>query len=164
MKLYVKEKTFSMHNKIFVKDENNLDVYEILSNFPSFRDKITINDKSGNRIVYIEQELFHMTPNYNIYINEEFAFKMTREFPLLKNDYLLSNGYKVAGDFRMVNFAIYDNENNQIGSIKRTTGFISIGGSEKYEVDIMDHNKKEIILAILATITNDINRDTNSSS
>jgi len=160
MKLYVNEKLFSLHNKFYVKDENDVDVYEISSKIISFGDKTTINDMQGNKIAYIEQELFHITPNYNVYIGDDFSFKIVKKFQLFKNDYSLSNGYKVEGNFMMLDFIVYDDNNIQIGSIKRK--FISIG--DKYEINIDDINKKEIVLAIIVAITNDVNRNQNSSN
>ena len=157
MKLYVNEKLLSLHNRFYIKDENDRDIYEISSKVFSIGDKTTITDMNGNKIVYIEQELLHIMPNYNIYINDNFFCKITKKFQLFKNDYILSNGYKVAGNFLMLDFAIYDDVNNQIGSIKRK--FITIG--DKYEIDIQDINKKEIVLAIIAAISNDINRNQN---
>ena len=159
MKLYVNEKLFSIHNKFYVKDENDIDVYEISSKIISLGDKTTINDMRGNKIVYIEQELFHIMPNYNVYINDAFSFKITKKFQLFKNDYILSNGYRVEGNFMMLDFIVYDDNNNQIGSIKRK--FISIG--DKYEISINDISKKEIVLSIIVAITNDVNRDQNAS-
>ncbi len=159
MKLYVNEKLFSIHNKFHVKDENDMDVYEISSKVISIGDKTTINDMQGNKIAYIEQEIFHIMPNYNVYINDTLVFKITKKFHLFKNDYILSNGYRVEGNFLMLDFVIYDENNNQIGSIKRK--FISIG--DKYEISIDDVNKKEIVLSIIVAITNDVNRDQNAS-
>ena len=160
MKLYVNEKLFSIHKKFYVKDENNMDVYKISSKIISFGDKTTINDMQGNKIVYIEQELFHLTPNYKVYIGDKFTFKIIKKFQLFKNDYVLSNGYRVEGNIMMLDFVVYDDNNIQIGSIKRN--FISIG--DKYEINIDDINKKEIVLAIIVAITNDVNRNQNSSS
>lgn len=159
MKLYVNEKLFSVHKKFYIKDENNSNVYEISSKIISFGDKTTISDMNGNKIAYIEQELFHITPNYNVYINDNFEFKIIKKFQLFKNDYSLSNGYRVEGNFMMLDFAVYDDNNNQIGSIKRK--FISMG--DKYEIDISDTKNKDIVLAIIVAITNDVNRNQNSS-
>ena len=154
MKLYANEKTFPIiHHKIFIKDENDMDIYEISSKFR----KTTINDMNENKIDYIEKKYFSITPNYNIYINNEPILKIKKINPF-ENEYLLSNGCKVTGDFRMLNFVIYDGKNNQIGNIKRTTKFISIGGSDKYEIDIIDLTKKEIILAILVPIADYIRK------
>jgi len=160
MKLYVNEKLFSIHRKFYVKDENGIDVYEISSKFLTIGDKTTINDMQGNQIAYIEQEILHFTPHYNIYITGSYPFKIARKFQLFKNDYVLSNGYRVDGGFMMLDFVIYDENNNQIGSIKRK--FISIG--DKYEITIDDESKKNIVLAIIVTITNDVNRGQSSSS
>ena len=160
MKLYVNEKLFSIHNRYYVKDENDMDVYEISSKVISIGDKTTINDMQGNRIAYIEQEIFHIMPNYNVYIIDAFVFKIAKKFQLFKNDYILSNGYRVEGNFMMLDFVIYDDKGNQIGSIKRK--FISIG--DKYEIEINDVNKKEIVLSIIVAITNDVDRNQNASS
>ena len=101
-----------------------------------------------------------MTPHYNIYINNVPAFQIARKFQIFKNDYTLSNGYTVVGDFFMFDFVIYDENNNQVGMIKRK--YFTIG--DKYEITIDDVSKKETILAIIVAITNDINRSQRSSS
>ena len=160
MKLYVNEKLFSFHNRFYVKDENDKDVYEISSKIISLGDKTTINDMEGNKVAYIEQEILHLTPHYNVYINDILEFQIIKKFQLFKNDYTLSNGYRVEGNFFMLDFTVFDNTNNQIGSIKRK--FISIG--DKYEIEINDISKKEIVLAIIVAITNDVNRSQNTSN
>lgn len=160
MKLYVNEKLFSFHNRFYVKDENDKDIYEISSKIISLGDKTTINDIEGNKIAYIEQEILHLTPHYNVYINDILEFQIIKKFQLFKNDYTLSNGYRVEGNFLMLDFKVFDSTNNQIGSIKRK--FISIG--DKYEIEINDISKKEIVLAIIVAITNDVNRSQNASN
>ena len=160
MKLFVNEKLFSIHNKFYVKDENDNDVYKISSKVFSIGYKTTISDMDGNKIVYIEQELFHLTPHYKVFINDELTFKITKKLQLIKNDYSLSNGYRVDGNLLMLDFSIYDDNDNEIGSIKRK--FISIG--DKYEIDINDDSKKEIVIAIIVAITNDVNRSQNYAS
>ena len=78
----------------------------------------------------------------------------------LNYENILRNEYRVEGNFMMLDFIVYDDNNTQIGSIKRK--FISIG--DKYEISINDISKKEIVLAIIVAITNDVNRNQNSSS
>ena len=160
MKLYVNEKLFSFHNRFYVKDENDKDVYEISSKIISLGDKTTINDMEGNKVAYIEQEILHLTPHYNVYINDILEFQIIKKFQLFKNDYTLNNGYRVDGNFFMLDFKVFDDNNIQIGSIKRK--FISIG--DKYEIEINDISKKEIVLAIIVAITNDVNRSQNTSN
>ena len=160
MKLYVNEKLFSIHRKFYEKDENDVDVYEISSKVISLGDKTTISDMRGNKIAYIEQEILHIMPNYNIYIGDDLICKISKKLQLFKNDYTLSNGYSVKGNFLMFDFTLYDNENNEIGNIKRK--LISIG--DKYEINIIDLNKKELVLAIVVAIANDVNRSQRNSN
>ena len=105
MKLYVNEKLFSMHKKFYIKDENNFDVYEISSKFFSFGDKTTIKDMNDEKVVYIEQELFHLTPNYNVYINDEFSFKITKKYQPFKKSVTISfdKPYKITGNIEEEN-------------------------------------------------------------
>lgn len=154
MKLYVNEKLFSIRNKFYVKNESGDDVFEISSQIISIGDKTTIRDMKGNEIVYIEQELFHFTPNYKIYINNNLQCKITKKFQLLKNDYIIDNGYRVEGDIFSLDFEIYDKENNKIGNVARK--FFSIG--DQYEIDIHDEKDVKMVLAIVVAIANDINR------
>ena len=65
-----------------------------------------------------------------------------------------NNGYKVEGNFMMLDFIIYDETDNIIGKITRK--YFSIG--DKYEIDIIDETKIVLILSIIVTIANDINR------
>ena len=158
MKLYVEEKLLSIHDKFYVKDEQGVDVYEISSKVISIGAKTTISDMQGNIIAYIEQDILHLMPNYNIYINDKLEFTISKEFQLIKNDYSISNGYRVNGDFMMLNFEIFDDNNNVIGSITRK--FFSIG--DKYEINIDNPIYKEIVLAIIVAIKTDVNRNQNS--
>lgn len=160
MKLYINEKIFSIHNKFFVKDENGNDVYEISSKAISLGDKTTITDMGGNKIAYIEQELFHLMPNYNIYVDDNLLCKITKKFKLFKHSYELSNGYRVDGDCLMLNMDVYNDANQQIGSIKKQ--LFSFG--DKYEIELFDEKELKIALAIIVAIANDVNRSQSTAN
>lgn len=154
MKLYVNEKLFSIRNKFYVKNESGDDVFEISSQIISIGDKTTIKDMQGNEIAYIEQEIFHFTPNYKIYINGNLQSKITKKFQFFKNDYIIDNGYRVDGDIFSLDFEIYNKENKKIGNVARK--FFSIG--DQYEIDIYEEKDVKMVLAIVVAIANDINR------
>ena len=160
MRLFINEKLFSIHHKFYVLNEQNENVYEIASQVISFGDKTTVTDMMGNKVAYIEQRLLHLMPNYDIYINDQLACTIAKKFKLFKNDYELSNGYKIEGNFMALNFTIYDKNGNQIGELSRK--FISIG--DKYTIDIYDESKLPIVLSIIVAITNDVNRAQNSNN
>lgn len=87
MKFYVKEKFFSIHRKFYIKDEQENDIYEISSKVISIGTKTTIKDMNGKEISYIKQNLLHLTPNYDIYINGELICNISKKFQLFRNTY-----------------------------------------------------------------------------
>ena len=86
--------------------------------------------------------------------------QISKKFKFFKNDYVLSNGYRVDGDWLALDFSIYDSNNVFAGSIKRK--FISIG--DKYEITIDNEKDYILILAIIMAITNDVNNAQQGSS
>lgn len=154
MKYYIHEKLISLHRKFYVYDENGKKVYEISSKLISVGDKTTLYDMRGKKYAYIEERILHLMPHYDIYLEDHLVCSISKKFQLIKNDYKLTNGYKVNGNFLACNFQIKDPHGDIMGSIKRK--LISI--RDKYEIDIFDEKQELLALAILIAITNDVNR------
>ena len=160
MKLFVKEKLFSIHNRYYIYNENEEQVYEIESKAISIGDKTTIYDKAHNIVAYIEQEIFNLTPHYNVYIDNEYKYQIKKKFQFFKNDYELSNSYKVDGSTFNLNFAIINNYGKTVALVNRK--FLSIG--DKYQIEIIDEKDIDTILTIIVAITNDVDRSQSNSS
>ena len=160
MKLFVKEKVFSMHNRYYIYNESDELSYEIESKVFSIGDKTTIYDKDRNVVAYIEQEIFHLTPYYNVYIDDEYKYQIKKKFQFFKNDYELSNSYKVDGSTFNLNFAIINNNGKTVALVNRK--FLSIG--DKYQIEIIDEKDIYTILTIVVAITNDVDRNQSTSS
>ena len=160
MKLFVKEKLLSMHNRYYIYNENEELTYEIESKVISIGDKTTIYDKEHNVIAYIEQEIFHFTPHYNVYIEGKYKYQIKKKFHFFKNDYELSNMYKVEGSTFSLNFTITNNYGKTIALVNRK--FLSIG--DKYQIEIIDEDDIYTILTIIVAITNDVDRSQSNSS
>lgn len=160
MKLFVKEKILSMHNRYYIYNENEELTYEIESKIISFGDKTTIYDKRHNIVAYIEQEIFHWTPCYNVYFEGKYQYQIKKKFHLFKNDYNLSNMYKVVGSLFNLDFVIINNHGETVALINRK--FLSIG--DKYQIDVIDEKDINTILTIIVAITNDVDRNQANSS
>lgn len=160
MKLFVKEKLFSIHNRYYIYNENEEIEYEIESKAISIGDKTTIYDKEHNSIAYIEQEILHLMPHYNVYINGEYKFQIKKKFQMFKNNYELSNDYTVDGSTLSLDFIIKNNNGKEIAIINRK--FLSIG--DKYQIEIIDEKDINIILTIIVAITNDVDRSQSTAT
>ena len=160
MKLFVKEKLFSIHNKYYIYSENGELMYEIESKAISIGDKTTIYDKNHNVVAYIEQELFHLLPHYNVYIGNVYKYQIKKKLKMFKNDYELSNLYKVCGSIFNLDFTIVNNYGREIALVNRK--FLSIG--DKYQIEILDEKDLYTILTIIVAITNDVDRNQANSS
>ena len=160
MKLFVKEKLFSIHNRYYIYNENEKIEYEIESKAISIGDKTTIYDKEHNSIAYIEQEILHLMPHYNVYINGKYKFQIKKKFQMFKNNYELSNDYTVDGSTLSLDFIIKNNNGKEIAIINRK--FLSIG--DKYQIEIIDEKDINIILTIIVAITNDVDRSQSTAT
>lgn len=160
MKLYINEKLISLHNRFYIKDESGKDVLEMSSKMFSIGRKTWIKDMQDNELAYMQQEILHLMPHYNIFIYGQQVCQIAKKFKFFKNDYELSNGYKVDGNWLALDFSVLDNNGNFVGAIRRK--FISIG--DKYELDIADEQNYILILAIMMAITNDVNQAQNGDS
>ena len=160
MKLYINEKLISLHNRFYIKDESGKDVLEMSSQMFSIGRKTWIKDLQGNELAYMQQEILHLMPHYNIYIGGQMVCQIAKKFKLFKNSYELSNRYKVDGNWLALDFSIFDNNGKLVGSIRRK--FISIG--DKYEIEILDEQNYLLILSIMMAVTNDVNQAQQSDS
>ena len=156
MKLYINEKLISMHNKFYITDEKHNNLFEITNKVLTIGRKTSINDMSGNELIYIEEELFKLfESHYNVFCKGNFSYKIIKRFNIIKKVYELSNGYTAEGDIFNFCLSIYDNEQKHIANINKH--IISIG--DKYEIEVYDESKIIVILAIAATVVNDIDRN-----
>ena len=87
----------------------------------SLGSKTWIKDSNGKELAYIEQELFHLMPNYNVFINGQKEFNIKKKFKFFKNDYELSNNYRVEGNFLNHNFVVYNNRNEKVDNLESIT-------------------------------------------
>lgn len=161
MKLYIREKLISLHNRYFIYNEEGEQVYELESKYLSFNNKTKLLDMNGNELVYVEQELFHLRPVYLIYTGgNHVATVKKKTFIGLPIYEITELGYKVAGDLFSTEFNITDANNNLIASATRK--LISIG--DKYQLEILDEKNYLIILGILIAIINVVDDNQSAAS
>ncbi len=151
MKLFIKEKLISFHNRYFIYNEKGEQVYELVSKYFSVGNKTKLLDMDGKELVYVEQELFHLKPVYLLYIEGEFISTIKKKYfvglPVYEAPEL---NLKVEGNLLSTEYNIIDESDNIIANAKRK--YISIG--DKYQLEIYDEKNYLNILGILIAIIN----------
>lgn len=158
MRLHAKEKYLSIHNRYFIKDENGKDILEIARRIKLAENRICINDINGKELAYIKRELFQIQPKYNVFINNNLKYSITRDFKPFRSDFTLSNNYRVEGQFLSHNFTIYNDKNEKIAEIFREYFKIA----DKYVIDIIEEKDYLLILTVFVAITDFLDRSQRS--
>ena len=100
MKLYLKEKVFTVLDNFYVKDENGKNKYEIKRNFePAIGLKLHIYDDKGKELAYIKEKAVSIKPKFRIYVGGEHTATITKKIVSLRPKYEVEElGWKIKGN------------------------------------------------------------------
>ncbi len=158
MKLYIKEKFFSIADKFNVLDEESNTVYTVQGEVFSWGDKLHIYDAIGFEIGMVRQKVLSMLPRYFIDRNGQEAAEVIKKFTLLKQQYLvMPQGWVIQGDFCSHNYSVTSNGETIITVSKKWFTF-----GDSYELDIQSGVDPVLALSILMII--DACNDNSSSA
>lgn len=157
-KLYIKQKLFNIKQDFYIKDENGQDVYQIDGKLLNIGRKVILKDNLGNELAVIQQEILHIMPHYNIWINDKKIATVRKKFTILRPQYLIDDiGWTIQGDVLTLNYSINDG-NQEIAKINKKI----VAMSDTYEV-IIERDQDEIaIIAVVMAI--DAVKDANESA
>ncbi|WP_066826383.1 LURP-one-related/scramblase family protein [Clostridium tepidiprofundi] len=150
MRYQIREKIFSFGDDFTIKDEFGNDVFIVKGKVFSLGDKLGIYDMNGSEVVYIEQKLFKFLPEYNIYLYDEHAARVKKEFTFFRPRFNIESNmgdYVIEGDVFSLNFEILKN-GVPIAIVSKK--FFSF--SDTYGVDISDNENHAFILALVIVI------------
>ena len=100
MKLYIKQKVFSLTSKFTVKDEAGNDRYFVEGEFFSLRGRLHIMDAQGGEIGQIYRRLMTFLPHFILEIGGEEIAEIVKDFSFFRPKYSLENtSLSVEGDF-----------------------------------------------------------------
>jgi len=150
MNFYIKEKIFSIGDKFNIQDASGIDVFTVEGKVFSIGNKLRIYDMDSNEIVYIEQKLFKLLPEYNIYLNGNYAARVKKEFTFFSNRFDIDSNmgnYEIEGDFLAHDFFITKNGATVAAVTKK---WFSWG--DTYEIDINDQENYAFILSMVIVV------------
>ncbi|WP_022819475.1 LURP-one-related/scramblase family protein [Fusobacterium russii] len=149
MKLYMKQKVFSIVDKFTVKDEEGNDKYKVEGKFSFFLKKFHIYDEKEKELAYIEQK-FSILPKFKVFVKGEEIAEILQEFSILKPKYKISGkNWSVSGNILGREYKVQDSANgNSVANIKKE--WMSWGDS--YLIDISDKEDEVSVLAVVLAI------------
>ena len=130
MKLYIKQKVFSLTSKFTVKDEAGNDRYFVEGEFFSLRGRLHIMDAQGEKIGQIYRRLMTFLPHFILEIGGEEIAEIVKDFSFFRPKY-----------------SLYDGDRNIMNIHKE---WFTWGDS--YELDILDPKYELISLGIVLAI------------
>lgn len=150
MKYIIKERIFTLTDKFIIEDEEGYPRYEVVGKLLSLGNKLRIYDLDGEELVYIEQKLLKLLPEYNIYQKGHLVGKVKKEFTFLKPSFVIESSYgnfTLQGDILHHDFDILKDGRSVAWINKRWLSF-----SDTYSVEISDLVDQAFILAIVIVL------------
>ena len=100
MKLYMKEKLFSFHDRFTIQDENGWDKYFVEGELFSLGKRLHILDIHGQEVALIRQQLLTFLPRYALSVRGREIGEIRKEFTFFYQRYVIDSlGWEVEGSF-----------------------------------------------------------------
>jgi uncharacterized protein YxjI len=148
MKLYMKEKVFTLTDKFFVMDEAGNEKYIVEGEFLSLGKRLHIYDLQGAEVAFIRQELLTLLPRFTVSIGGAEVAQVKREFSLFLPRYTIEGlGWEIDGSFWEHDYQITQNGRPIVTIAKE---WMTWGDS--YELDIANPADEIMALAVVLTI------------
>ncbi len=160
MKLYFKQKVFSLKGKGSIMDENGSDKYLFEGKVISLGKKITITDLDGNEVAFIKQKLASFMPRFFVEVDGEQIAAVVGKFNPLKHNFRIEGpDWQVDGNFTGHDYRVTQGE-TVIATIHKQ--WLSWG--DVFEIDIEDPKNEIIVLGIVMAIDAVLDAQSSSSS
>lgn len=159
MKLYIKQKVFSLKDKYNICDEMGNAVFLVGGQLFSFGAKFSLCDTNGNELYFIKQKVITLMPEYNIFKNEQQYARIKKQLTFLKPKINVESefgSYQIEGNAWAYNFQIYAN-GQYIGSVNKK--LLSWGDS--YELDIVNEDDPAFFCCLVIAIDNCLHNENN---
>lgn len=162
MKLYMKQKMFSLKGDFSIYDENQVPVFRVEGKVLSFGRQLRLYDNdSSEELAFIKQQLMTIMPKMNVSYHGEHVATISKKFTFLKPSYEISEiGWSIAGDFWGHDYTVYDGNGQMIADINKK--FFS--WSDTFEINIVqDDIDPAIVIAIVLAIDAAMDASQNSA-
>lgn len=150
MKLQMRSKIASIHNKIEVTDEYGEAVYHIQSKVVSIHDTTFLKRADGGDIATITKKVVSLHDTHFIEMNDGRTVEIRPELLHLTKDVVDIDalGWKLVGDIVQHNYQLLDAQGQILAEIHRK--WISLHNT--YEIDARQEDSLDMIVAVLIAL------------
>lgn len=107
MKLYIKQKVFSLKSKFTVKDAYGDDRYTVEGKMISIGRKLFVYNAAGEEVAYVKQKVPALLPKFIVEIGGQDVAEIVKKLSFLKAKYVVNGlDWDVQGDFTSHNYTI----------------------------------------------------------
>jgi uncharacterized protein YxjI len=158
MKLFMKQKVFSWHDKFAVWDDQESERWFAQGEIFSWGRKLHVYDANGTEKAFIRQKLWSFLPRYYIEIGSD-IYTVVKEFTFFKPHYHLENtNWTMSGDFWAHEYEIAD-DNECV--MRMSKHWFTWGDS--YELDI-PKAENELLALCVALAVDCMNADASNAA
>lgn len=152
MKLYIKQRIFSLGDKYDIYDTQENVVFDVESEIFTIGAKLHLCDRSGNELYYIKQNFTLFLAEYEIYRENILCAVVSQEFSLFGSKLNVESSmgnFELEGDFFAMDYDIV-RDGQYFGSIHKK--WLSWGDS--YELDIAEEENAAFFCTLVIAIDN----------
>ena len=148
MKLYIKERIFTIGDKFSVLDAAGEEKYFVEGEIFTWGKKLHVYDRHGNEVAFIKQELFTFMPCYSVFVGGREIAQVRKEFSFFRPRYYVEGlNWDVDGNYWQHEYTVSKN-GRSIVSIEKE--WMTWGDS--YELTIAPEADEIVALAVVITI------------
>ncbi|MEE0265046.1 MAG: LURP-one-related family protein [Acutalibacteraceae bacterium] len=158
MRLIFKQKLFSWFDSYDIYDEMGNTVFTVKGKL-SWGHCFNIYDRNGNHIGTVKERLLTLLPKFEIYINNNHAGSIQRDFAFFKAKYNIDFlGWNVTGNFWEWDYQIVNNHGYTIANISKQLFKLT----DTYIIDVANPN--DALCALMLVIAIDAEKCSRNNS
>ncbi len=162
MKLYIKQRVFSLGDKYDVYDSQENIVFNVESELFTIGAKLHLYNTQGQELFYIKRSFTLFLADYEIYQENNVIARISQEFSFFHaklNVESMMGEFEINGDFMSMDYQIIRNGQYFGGVYKK---WLSWGDS--YELDIPENQNAGFFCALVIAIDNCLHNESKHNS
>lgn len=151
MKLYMKQKVFSLRGDFDIYDENQVPVYSVQGKLMSFGRQLRLYDSAtGEELAHIKQQVMTLLPKMHVFYQNERIATISKKLTFFKQQYDIDTlGWSVEGDFFAHDYTVFDAQGRVVADINKKY----LSWSDSFEINIVqDEIDPAMVIAIVLAI------------